>query len=84
MSATNETCKTYACECRLVASVCNEKQRWDSDKCMCECEELIDKGRCNDGSILNPSTCERKCDKPCNAGEYLDYANYKSRKKVIT
>lgn len=84
MSATNETCKTYACECRLVASVCNEKQRWDSDKCMCECEELIDKGRCNDGSILNPSTCECKCDKPCNAGEYLDYANYKSRKKVIT
>ena len=26
----HETCK---CECRLDASVCNNKQRWDDDKC---------------------------------------------------
>ena len=28
-----ETCK---CKCRLDASVCNNKQRWNEDKCRCE------------------------------------------------
>ena len=31
----HETCK---CECRLDASVCNNKQRWNDDKCRCECK----------------------------------------------
>ena len=35
-----ETCK---CKCRLDASVCNNKQRWNNDKSRCECKELIDK-----------------------------------------
>ena len=43
-----ETCK---CKCRLDASVCNNKQRWNDDKCRCECKELIDKGVCDKGSI---------------------------------
>ena len=30
----HETCK---CKCRLDASVCNNKQRWNDDKCRCEC-----------------------------------------------
>ena len=34
----HETCK---CKCRLDASVCNNKQRWNDDKCWCECKELI-------------------------------------------
>ena len=38
-------------KCRLYASVCNDKQRWNSDKCRCECKELIDKSRCDDGFI---------------------------------
>ena len=29
-------------KCRLDASVCNNKQRWNDDKCRCECKELID------------------------------------------
>ena len=41
MSRTNKTrhikwhnnCK---CECRLDTSVCNNKQRWNNDKCKCE------------------------------------------------
>ena len=41
-----ETCKS---KCRLDASVCNNKQRWNEDKCRCECKELIDKGICNKG-----------------------------------
>ena len=37
----HETCK---CKCRLDAIVCNNKQRWNTIKCKCECKELIDKG----------------------------------------
>ena len=48
-----------------------------------ECEELIDKGMCDKGSIWNPSSCECECDKLCDIGEYLDYKNCKCRKKVI-
>ena len=40
----HETCK---CKCRLDASACNNKQRWNDDKCRCECKELIDKGVCD-------------------------------------
>ena len=40
----HETCK---CKCRLDASVCNNKQRWNDNKCRCECRELIDKGGCD-------------------------------------
>ena len=35
--------KTCTCECILNASVCNNKQRWNEDKCRCECKELIEK-----------------------------------------
>ena len=40
----HETCK---CKCRLDAIVFNNKQRWNNDKCQCECKELIDKGVCD-------------------------------------
>ena len=47
MSRTNETRhikwhETCKCKCRLDASVCKNKQRWNNDKCQCECKELID------------------------------------------
>ena len=52
MSKTNETrhielhesCK---CICRLNEIICNNKQRWNKDKCRCEYKELIDKGVCD-------------------------------------
>ena len=49
MSRTNETRhikwhKTCKCICRLDKVICNSKQRWNEDKCRCECKELIDKG----------------------------------------
>ena len=60
----HETCK---CKCRLDLSVCNNKQRWNEDKCRCECkEELIDKGMCDKGSAFNPSSCGRECDRSCD------------------
>ena len=42
---------------------------------------MIDKGVCNKGFIWNPSDCE--CDKSCYIHEYLDYENYKCRKKLF-
>ena len=50
---------------------------------MCECKELIDEGVCDKGSIWNPSNCECECDKSCDVGEYLDYENCRSRKKLV-
>ena len=69
MSRTNETrhikwhemCK---CKCRFNASVCNNKQCWNNDKCQCECKELLDKGICDKEYILNPSN------KSSDFGEY--------------
>ena len=66
----HETCKF---KCRLDASVCNKKHRWNKDKCRCECrEELSDKERCDNGFIWNPGSCNFECDKSCDIGEYLD------------
>ena len=76
----HETCK---CKCRLDASICNNKQRWNNDKCRCELKELIDKGVCDKGFIWNPSNCDYKCDKSCDVGEYLDYENSKCRKRLV-
>ena len=88
MSRTNATRhikwhKTCKCKCRLEASVCNNKQRWNDDKCICKCKELIDKGTCDKGFIWNSSNCECQCDKLCDIGEYLDYKNCRCRKKII-
>ena len=85
MSRTNETksiewhesCK---CICRLNAIVCNNKQRWNKNKCRCECKELVDKGTCNKGFIWNPSNHEYECNKSCDVGEYLDYSDCKCKK----
>ena len=43
MSRTNETRhmkwhETYKCICRLDRIICNSKQRWNEDKCRCECK----------------------------------------------
>ena len=75
----HEKCK---CICRLDAIICNNKQKRNKNKCRCECKKLIDKGMCNKGYTWNPSNCECKCDKSCDVGEYLDYSDFKCRKKL--
>ena len=50
---------------------------------MCECKELIDKGVCDKGFMWNPSNCECECDESCDIGEYLDYSNCRSRKRLV-
>ena len=71
------------CKCRLDAIVCNNKQRWNKNKCRCECKELIDKGICDKGFIWNPSNYECECVKNCDFSEYLDYESCKFRKKLL-
>ena len=88
MPRTNETRfiewhKTCKYRCRLDAIVCNNKHRWNKNKCRCECKELIDKGVCDKVFIWNPSNCECECDKTCDIGGYLDYENCKCRKKLV-
>ena len=88
MSRTNETRhiewhERRKCECKFGTHICNNKQRWNKDKCRCECKELIDKGVCSKGFIWNLSNCECECDKACDVGEYLDYENSKCRKKLV-
>ena len=89
MSRTNDTRsikwhKLCNCICRLNEIICNNKQRWNEDKCRCDCKKLIDKKGVYDKSyIWNPSNCECQCDKSCNIGQYLDYSDCKCKKKLI-
>ena len=76
----HEMCK---CKCRLDASVCNNKQHWNDEKCRCEFKGLNDKGVCNKKSIWNLSNNECEYDKLCDVGEYLDYENCKCSKKSV-
>ena len=80
MSRTNETrhielheaCK---CEFKFGENVCNNKQRWNKDKCRCECKKLIDK------MYLMKDLCGiLLTDKSCDVGEFLDYEKCKCRK----
>ena len=68
----HETCKR---KCRLDASVCSNKEKWNAGKYRCECKELIDKGICDKGFNWNVRNCECECGKSCDIGEYLDYKN---------
>ena len=92
MSRTNKTRQikwheTGKCKFRLDASVYNNKQRWNNDKCWCECKELIDKGVCDKGYIWHPSNCDwfdksiSEYDKSYDVREYLDYKSFKCRKR---
>ena len=56
----HETCNFKG---RLNASVRDDKQHWNNDKCRCECKELTDKRRCDKVFTSNPSSCEWECDK---------------------
>ena len=53
----HESCK---CVCRLDPIVCNNKQKWNKDKCRGEC--LVDK-TCDNKFVWNPSNCKCECKK---------------------
>ena len=88
MSRTNETrhiqwSETCKCKCRLNASVCNDKKRWNENKRKCECKKLIDKGIYDKRFIWNPWDCECESDKSRDAGAYPDYENCTWKKKLV-
>ena len=60
---------------------CNNNNVGMDDKCPRECKELINKGE--RGYACNPNNCECECDKSCDAVEYLDYENWKRRKRLV-
>ena len=77
----HESCK---CVCRLNSSGCNSKQIWNSDTCICDCNEnfagIIS---CDKGYTWNPSTCECQCDMWCKPGQYLDHKNCICKNKLV-
>ena len=44
---------------------------------------MLHKGVCDKEFIWNPSNYECKCNKSYDIEEYLDYCNYKCRKKLV-
>ena len=74
--------EAYKYKCRLDASVCNTKQRWNNNKCRCEFKELIDKEICKKEFLWNPKNCNSESDKSGDVGEYLDYKNCKCAKQT--
>ena len=55
----------------------------NDDKCRCDCREFIDKSVYDKGFIWNPSNCECECYESCDFIEYLDYKNYKCKKRLV-
>ena len=75
--------EAYKYKCRLDASVCNTKQRWNNNKCRCEFKELIDKEICKKEFLWNPKNCNSESDKSSDVGEYLDHKNCKCANKLV-
>ena len=46
--------KSCKCHCLLDEKVCNNKQKWNKDKCRCECLEIKD---CENRSFWNVVNC---------------------------
>ena len=65
------------------ASVCNNEQSWNEDKCRCECKEFFDKGVCDKAFIWDPSNYECKCDKSCDIDEYQTMKTVNVRKNQL-
>ena len=65
------------------ASVCNNKQRCNDDKCRWGYKESVDKGNRDKGFILNPTNCEYECEKLCDIGQYLGYESFKCRRELV-
>ena len=40
---------------------------------------VINKQRCDKGSVSTTGNCECECDKSCDIGEYLDYKNFNKK-----
>ena len=68
----HELCQS---KCRLNGHVCNSKEKWNHDKCRCECKKSINQISCKKSYMWNLSTCDCGYDKTFEIGEYLDIKN---------
>ena len=50
----HESCR---CDCLLNETVCNDKQKWNSEERKCEC---LKTEHCKDGFVWNVSNCKCK------------------------
>ena len=59
--------KYISSECKFKFDVrnCNSNQKWNIDKCRCECKNPEEHNACEKHYISNPGTCS------CENGEYL-------------
>ena len=46
----------YECKYRWHGNLCNIKQKWNHDKCWCECKNLVDSSSFKKCYVWNPST----------------------------
>ena len=77
----HESCK---CVCKLNSSICNNKQIWNRDTCICDCnEDFAGIINCAKGYTWNPSICECQCDTWCKLGQYLDHKNCVCKNKLL-
>ena len=77
----HESCK---CVCKLISTVYNSKEIWNSNTCRCDCnEDFADIINCNKGYTWNPSTCECQCDKWYKTEQYLDHKNCVCKFKLV-
>ena len=47
-------------KCKFDGIKCNSKQKWNNNKCRCECKNLKKLNVCEKGYIWNPSACNVK------------------------
>ena len=52
------------CECKFGATKSNSKQKWNRNKCLCECKNPKEHQVCEKGRIWNPTTIS------CENGKY--------------
>ena len=59
--------KHISCEyiCKFDGRKCNSNQKWNNDKCQCECKNPKEKNTCEKDYIWNHTTCS------CENVEYL-------------
>ena len=65
------------CECKFDTTKCNSKQKWNSNKCLCECKNPKEHQVCEKGYIWNPATISYE-----NGNDYM-WWNYRYGKKYF-
>ena len=73
INESNALAKHISCWCRYEFDGMkhNLREKWDNDKCQCQCKKPIKYRTCENDYAWNPSTCPCGCDKGCQIGKYL-------------